>query len=194
MPDFAVIAGGPSVRKSEVEQLRHYQITTIAVNKAANNLPWVDYAFTLDCWNLAHRFNSFKLEHGKKIVALKPGFKHKLPDETEFVPRIPWQDTMDPLAIRTGNSAIGAYELAMKLGADRIFLFGCDCAEFGKHWYPNDIWKNKPSSLEIFSQTLPLWNKLMPVVETFNVSMISQIERFPKITFEECLCLLLPAS
>ena len=189
--DWAVIAGGVSVRGINTNALNRHDLVTVAVNSSAEYLPWVDYAFTIDCLNLRDRFDRIQLDKGKKVVALKPGLIHPLPKDTEFIPRLKWQERMSDKGIRTGNSAIGAYEFAIKSGARRVFLFGCDCNNWGHHWYDNI---NLEPHSDLKDETLNRWNSLQDVVETYNVSPTSAITRFPKINFQEFLCLLSPAS
>jgi hypothetical protein len=174
-----IIARGPSVLDVDLAALSKADATSIVINGAIYGVPWADYLFTLDCKNLKKRFDCVNSK-AKKVAAIPPGFAHKRPVNTQFLRRIKWQPEIKPGCIRTGNSALGANEMAIQAGAKRVFLFGVDLTGDSGAWVGGAISQGKSHF-----ETAVRW-KTLPLIETYNVSINSRLERYPRIGWAEC--------
>jgi len=93
-----------------------------------------------------------------------------------------------------GNSGCGAVNLALIMGAKRVFLLGCDCKVTGNketHWHD---YYTRPANLDVFPKFLAGWNevhnalpKVFPGTEIINLGPDSDIPFFRKADYKEYL-------
>lgn len=146
----AIVAGGPSVSRADVEMLKD-RIHVIAIKTAVDLCPWADVVYGCDApWWIDRKglpkFRGPKLVHGIQA-------KH-LSDDMRFVKIEIGSDRMlvdQPLHIGNGgNSAFQALNLAVQFGAKDIVMLGVDCrADPNKlHWYGRNKWLNANNPLQ----------------------------------------------
>lgn len=189
--DVAIIAGGESARGLDFDRLRGL-CPVIAVNGAAGAIRWADFAFTADSTNLETRFalpwfSALPWYSGRKVAAID-----RVIDGVDiiFIRRTNPSSEAPADMIRGGNSGLAAYEWAVKNGARRVFLFGCDCVNWSSHWHDPPGVEEGGRMNYLKGMTLRRWNSWPDPPETYNVSPISLIERFPKISFDDAVRML----
>lgn len=132
-----IVAGGISLKDAKLENLKGKNV--IAVKRAAEHLPWASYYFSIDAHNalLHHKELIQSGFEGKKVIAVKEDFKinhaHLGIDyiiKDNSVPGLSFQ----PDRVRGYNSAFGALNYAILLGAKRICILGCDLEKKG-YWF-----------------------------------------------------------
>lgn len=138
-----IIGSGPSINKLPIEILRHLDATVFVINHTEKYVQWADYWFTLDTANLyanSQREISKKFQ-GKKIIAGPddyglPTAKH---DCDRNIPK--WADYIVERSKLTFRlpSGWGAAELAIRCGAKKVYLFGCEhSTKYVEHHYDCD--------------------------------------------------------
>lgn len=187
--DVVIVAGGPSARNIPLVMLKEVDAIVIAVNNAGEKLPWADFSFTADRTNIVKRIFSLDKFQGKVVVATPELHSLKqLPESTVFVRRSLWREFVSSEYIRGGNSGLAAYEFAVKNKASRIFLIGCDCADWQHRWYDDPDKPQGGHNNSMKAATISRWNNWPETAPaTYNLSLISKITRFPKITWEQFL-------
>lgn len=194
--DVIIIASGSSLNGFDFQKLRAVDATIIAVNNAVHHVPFADYVFTLDTIHLRDKFNfDYQVQ---RVAAVPEGYgtpkaqcvcdRTKARNDTIFVKRVPFNKN-DSEHIMTGCSGFGAYQLAYKSGAKRIFLFGCDHSGQGQYFYGNE---NVKTPERLWSDALRYWNEFTPPegVESYNCSPDSNITSLPKITIEYAMAMI----
>lgn len=161
-------------------------VSVIGVNKAHLFLPCMDFWFSLDT-RVTRRIPK---EKGTIYYAAIPeDFKFRQVDRCRYIKRIVGEgykgakpflsETKE--GINTGNSAWGAFQLAILMGAKKIGLFGVD--GFGGYVYggqPMDLIKLMPSLFESSKRQLNEKG-----IEVRNGSPNSTVDCFPRMTREE---------
>ena len=201
-PGF-IIGGGPSLRGFDFEALR--DLRCMAINVAFKDVPWaevayVGYARLLD--QLADDPEWGKFEGLRYTRSHQTGRLQKLqPQNVNVLRRADaWQT--DPSRIASlGNSGLSGVNLAEQLGWSPIFLLGFDCGGFTKSGkmanyhdrYP-DHWR-KPGSL-LMSKFTDGFRKVLSDItaEVYNSNPQSELDCFPKVTFEEAVALYVEAE
>ncbi len=194
--DVIIIASGSSLNGFDFQRLRGVDATIIAVNNAVHHVPFADYVFTLDTIHLRDKFNfDYPVQ---RVSAVPEGYgtpsaqfqcdRVKSRDDTILVRRVPFTKE-DSLHIMTGCSGFGAYQLAYKSGAKRVFVFGCDHSGQGQYFYGNE---HNEKHNKNWDNALTYWNEFTPPewVESYNCSPDSNITSLPKIDIDTALAML----
>lgn len=194
--DVIIIASGASLNGFDFQRLRAVDATIIAVNNAVHHVPWADYVFTLDTIHLRDKFDfDYPVQ---RVSAVPEGYgtekaqcqcdRVKARNDTILVKRVPFNKNDSP-DIMTGCSGFGAYQLAYKSGAKRVFVFGCDHSGQGQYFYGNESVKTPE---RLWNDALRYWNEFTPPegVESYNCSPDSNITSLPKISIDEALSML----
>lgn len=190
MSDIVIVGGGPSLIKFDWQRLRGMRI--IAVNRAYEVLPWAEIVYFADLrfWH----WNKFRLiaHRGRKITTMP-----RVDDKDVEHWKITGYEGLDlePKQIRQGNnSGYAAINIAVHMGAKRIFLFGFDmCHQDDRsHWH-----NGYPviSRERVFDKMLPHFHTLNPPlrelgVEVINACQTSKLECFRKCTIDEALSMI----
>lgn len=181
---YFIIAGGVSFGKINQAEFKSVaeKFNTIAINYTAEYLPWVDEVFTLDTANIKKRYDKLN-KSIKRVACIPDDNKNPLPDNFKIIRRLK-RDSRDKNGIMTGNSAVGAYEYAIKEGATHIFIFGVDMNEEtnGQHWYGGEV-------VGLHYQALKYWNDCNKIENTYMVNPDSAVNHFKKITWQEAKAL-----
>jgi hypothetical protein len=192
----AVIASGPSLKRSDVELLRG-RARVLAIKKNSELAPWADAVYGCDYpwWRSVRGLPDFK---GLRMAYAPRACK-------EFGCRpvlIPNHASSDALRFEEvgsvgggGNSGFQALNLAVQFGATRILLLGFDCQDKGgaAHWYGRNSWANGSNPSE---SNFKRWRKAFAKaaeqlndrgVEVINASPASEIKGFRKAAVAEAL-------
>jgi hypothetical protein len=188
---WAIIGGGPSLRREDVELLRG-RVSTIAINDAYKLAPWADILYACDAkwWDWHQGVPAFG---GKKY-----GF------ECKDAP-IRWPDVLilrdagvyglgkDDGVCRGFNSGYQALNLAINLGATRVLLLGYDMSlgEGGRsHWFgdhPDRAESPFHLMIEAFD-SLPML-LIERGIEVVNCSRRTALKAFPVVPIEDALAI-----
>jgi len=90
-----------------------------------------------------------------------------------------------------GNTGMVALNLAILLGASRIYLLGFDMKRTKEHsnWHVNNLDKNPDSVYKKFLDWSKYvkqdWNNKFPHIEIFNITDDSDLDIFPKVSPKE---------
>jgi len=175
----------------------------IGINNAYQIGVWIDILFFGDSrWHLKHRFK-LAVWPGLKVCCDNKFAKRSL-NRMEGIKFLERDNnhrqgiTSDPSKVAwNGNSGAAAISLARHLGVKRIYLLGFDMvmdtrAEHS-HWHGSHLPPGHvPKRLPPFSKHLKGFPAIAKDakevgIEIYNVSAISKIDCFPKITLEEAL-------
>lgn len=166
-------------------------VSVIAVNAAINHLRRTDYWFTLDP-SPANQAIMRKPIRGVTYYAALPDSFTSVPGHVKVLQRVAGAGhgrymtkaglSPDKRAIHTGNSAWGALQLAVHLGATRVALFGVDGA--GAYHYGG-----KPRELGMMPA---LFASAVEELGTRKISVIngspdSEVRSFTLLTPEEAM-------
>ena len=204
--DVFIIGGGPSLENFDVSQLLGCK--TIGCNTAylhgeplcniccfGDNRFWVAHQCHMRVWYtgwLVTNFVSFDW------VDPRTSRVSKIPDWIKFFPRKhqglagPGEDCLGWNA----NTGAMAINLALQLGAQRIYLLGFDCRKGTPtdpdktHWHDQPLSLQNEGTYDVFrtglqrvAEELP---KLYPGRQVFNVTDgYSRLYAFPRLTFQE---------
>jgi hypothetical protein len=188
--DFYLIGGGPSVNQFDLEQLRGKN--TIGCNEAFRLGPEIckNLIFSDNLWFIANiHAIEVEAERGMQVWSVCPTTEN-------FV--LPWLHQMTrvnsglhrpPALGLNGSTGAAAINLAVNLGADRIFLIGYDLGadEQGRtHWHNS---YQRPTSEESFARhrngfeyIAKALSKFAPEVQVINLNPASKLEMFDKYT------------
>lgn len=193
----AIIASGPSVKKTDVETLRD-RINVMAIKVNVDLAPWSDVVYGCDGHWWIHRnglpkFKGIKLTYG---VDASDQFKdvHRIDIE-----RRPGSDViLTDKPARTGsggNSGFQALNLCVQFGATGILLIGFDMRSDGNspHWYKRNEWPGASNPIEhnyarwrlAFEASVPRLQELG--VDVVNCSDNSTLQCYRKASVEEAL-------
>lgn len=168
-----IIAGGCSVRASDVMRTRIAGLRTIVVNDAYKLAPWADLLLFYDpVWWTWHREVLRDWKGG--IVRLESPEHDGGDPRTRVLKNYGTEGFVEARdGVMNGrNSGYGALHLAVHLGVDRALLLGFDCkrgADGKKHWFgehpnhsdqPHDIW-------------IRHFNALAPILEQRGIEVIN---------------------
>jgi hypothetical protein len=183
-----LIGGGPSLKEFNWELLRGKRI--IAINRAFQVLPWADVLYWTDAqfykW-YRREIDEFKgmkvscrpLEVPAKDIKILQGVRNQGLD-------------MRPEYICDGNnSGYGALNLAVKLGAKRIYLLGYDMHSSLKatHWHDGYFRRHNHT---IYNRLFTYFGSALPVlkemnIEVWNANPASHLECFKKCTLTDAI-------
>jgi hypothetical protein len=191
----AIIASGPSLKKSDVELLKG-RVRVLAIKKNVELCPWADavYGCDLHWWKSVRGLPDFK---GLKLAYAtgacdEYGLKRVL---------IPDHAASDQLRFGTvgevgggGNSGFQALNLAAQFGAAKVLLLGFDCQESNRaHWYGRNNW---PGAANPHEGAFKRWRRAFDNaarqlkergVEVVNASEYTALAMFRKATVSEAL-------
>jgi hypothetical protein len=191
-----IVAGGPSAKDQDYDLARRAGLRAIVVNNAHALAPWADALFACDLawWRRYGPALSFE---GLRLST----------DKNACEPRQPWgvqrvgldrpSDRLNLVRYNHvgwgGNSGFQALNLAIQFGATKILLAGYDMTTaHGLHWHgahPSGM--NNPSEPNIAR-----WRRAIEAaaddigklgIEVINLSPISTLTRYPKMTLAEAL-------
>jgi hypothetical protein len=191
----AIIASGPSAKKSNVGLLRG-KMRVLAIKKSVELAPWADVVYGCDhhWWRDVHglmKFNGLKLAYDKHVCGDEYGIrKVEIPnihgDKLLF-------DRIGTVGA-AGNSGFQALNLAVQFGAKRILLIGFDMHGVGgEHWYGRNAWAFASNPTE---DNFRRWRAafdgaaadlLDRGVDVINASAVSSLKAFRKMSIEEAM-------
>jgi hypothetical protein len=183
-----LIGGGPSLKGIDWNQLRGKR--TIAINRAFQVLPWADVLY----WTDAQFYKWYKREidafQGMKVTCRPVDILKK---DIKLLKGIrDFGLDLRPQYICDGNnSGYGALNLAVKLGAARIYLLGYDLhSQPGQtHWHNGYIRSHNHTIykklMKYFESSVPILGKLN--IEVWNANPGSHLQCFRKCTLADAL-------
>lgn len=192
----AILAGGPSLSVEQVDAVRASGLRCIAINSSYRLAPWADLLYFCDArfydW---HKDDEVFKAFGGIKATLDNFYLRKLIPDLRCVRNVGQRGlSLAPGEIRHGsNSGYQAINLAVQLGAARLFLFGYDF-KYGddgrSHWHGGHP---IPTPKKVFSELmLPCFAGLRAELEALGVSVIncspgSALTEFPYRPFDDCL-------
>lgn len=189
--DAYIIGGGPSLREFDFNRLRGKN--TIGCNSAfllGSHICSLCF-FSDPMW-----FNSFfnaLCQYGGRVVT----HCEEIPDHQPWVWKMERRDEglfHDALGFG-GNTGCGAINLALVLGARRVFLLGFDCkvqADAQMNWHQHRC-EPANTSAELFEKFRVGFQAVadqlfkFPGAEVINLGPDSALEMFPKMKLDEVL-------
>ena len=186
--DVYIIGGGPSLNGFKWDKLLNKN--TIGCNSAFRLGSRVcgicffsDYAWFEEFYKELKNYKGTLITH-------YPKYKDAPEDWLYWMPRGTSKGLYADRLSYCGNTGCGAINLALLLGAQRVFLLGIDC-KAGKdnkqNWHPWQIEELKPSvyakhlkGFELLAEALP---EVFPGREVINLTEGSAIPFFPFNTF-----------
>jgi len=202
VPGF-IIGGGPSLRGFDFGRLRG--LLCMAINVAFKDVPWADIAYIGDARLLDQladdpdwsAFNGLRYTRSHPLGrSLQPKFINVLVRSDRWEkPGFIIGGGANPVRIASlGNSGLSGVNLAEQLGWSPIFLLGFDCGGFtgsGKmanyhDRYPEHWRKPGPFLTKKFTDG---FRDVLPDItaEVYNCNLQSELECFPKLTFDEAV-------
>lgn len=158
---------------------------SIAINNTFRIAPEADmlYAADEDWWRHARNRDAYEFKGVRATCSGHPDIPLRLrvSGHLGFDP--------EPDAIRTGgNSGFQAIQIAMKLGASRVLLFGFDMK--GGHWHGTHVVGLREAPPEHYARWAPRFETLVEPAKELGVSIVnctpgSAITAFPFSTLEE---------
>jgi len=190
----AIVASGPSTKKSGVKQLRG-RLRIIAIKENFDLCPWADVVYGCDgAWwknRIGLRdFCGLKISHDKTLRTDYPDIK-----TIEIDVKRDEMLTGQPGFLGSGgNSGFQAVNLAVQFGVSRILLVGFDMHDrSGVHWYGRN---NGPGRNNPNEDNFRRWRaafvrasvRLKELgVSVVNASQISDLQCFPKMSIERVI-------
>jgi hypothetical protein len=190
---FYIVGGGPSLKKGfNWNRLKGKR--TIVINRAHEDVPWAEILFFADNRFFENQRDKI-LQFPGRIIAgtLKPVDHPRV--EHYKVSGIPGIELRNGYLRSGNNSGYATINLAILLGARKIYLLGIDM-KFGEngetHYHDGHHTKegNLIANFERqFDKMIPFFSDLPPIlkrlgVEVYNVNPDSELTVFPKLTFE----------
>jgi hypothetical protein len=184
-----LIGGGPSLIGFDWELLREKNV--IAINRAFQVVPWAQVLYWTDpefydtFFDEIGEFRGLKIcskslkQKSEGVIVLRGYNKQQL-------------DLRDGSISHGNNSGFGALNLALKLGATKVFLLGFDgeATEDSTHWHDGYSKNLNPSVFRrlnaLFASVCPQLKQLN--IEVYNANPESSIRCFPLITLEKLFC------
>jgi len=183
-----IIGGGPSLKGFDWSQLEGKKV--IAINRAFEVMPNADVLYWTDS-----RFYRWFKEGIDKFSGLKftcREFNEKPSDLILLKPNSAMNLDMRPSFISHGNnSGYGAINLAVKLGAKKIYLLGYDMNSFPgqSHWHSGyKSTHNDSIYVKMIKYFDSIPNELKKLdVEIFNANLKSQLTVFRRCSVEDAI-------
>lgn len=183
-----IVGGGPSLKDFQWSKLKDKKI--IAINRAYEVLPWAEVLYWTDTrfykWYKSDidKFRGIKVTcracptMTNDIIVLKPTNKNKIDLRSSYI-------------AHGNNSGYGAINLAVKLGAKKIYLLGYDMNSKPNqsHWHSgysvNHVHSVYPKMIEQFYN---IKNDVKHLnIHIFNANVKSKLECFRKCTIEDAI-------
>ena len=194
-PGF-LIGGGPSLKKFQFERLRGRRC--MAVNVAFKDVPWAEIGYVGDTRLLDQladdkdwaAFAGLRYTRANKLAQAKKPQPKKIKGLVEIRR---WAKNKTEI-VGLGNSGLSALNLAEHLGWDPVFLLGFDCCGYtskGKMGnyharYPPE-WAKPGTSMHMkFTRAFRMVSDDIRI-KVYNCTAESQLDCFPKISFDEAL-------
>jgi hypothetical protein len=192
--DVAIIASGPSVKKSEVALLNG-RMRVIAIKKNIEIAPFADIVYGCDApwWRSVRglpNFKGLKLAYDEAVCSEFGLRRVEIPDK--------YSNDLLLGAVgkvgAAGNSGFQALNLAVQFGAKRILLVGFEASvRSGDHWYGRNSWNgaNNPDERicerwrKAFDNASSVLDELS--IDVINTAPFSQIKRFKKMSIEDAM-------
>ena len=182
-----IVAGGPSVKRYKIEQLKHIDCKTIAVNHSFDFWPWMDAVVFQDEQFLTRSTGDIDSYNGIILTRRATGYQNR--DNTYFFPtnkdkvaRSFQEGLFSPL-----SSGIVALNAALLMSTGKIYLLGYDMT--GRHFYPDDYHDSIIDyDTDSWVRAIKLYDKFKDYRDrVFNLSEDSKIEVFDKVVFDGLL-------
>lgn len=183
-----IIGGGPSLRGFNWNKLKGKKV--IAINRAFQVIPWADVMYWTD--SRFYRWYSEEIASFKGLKYTCRPFNGKPSDVVLLKSSSVMKIEMRPSYISHGNnSGFGAINLAVKLGASKIYLLGYDMKSNPKdtHWHDgysvthnHNIYKKMIKYFETLPSDLKKLN-----IEVFNANPRSELHCFRKCSLSDAL-------
>lgn len=204
--DVIIVCTGPSLKNFDFNNL-HNKGHIIAVNDAAQYVPFANSWFTVDPWGLnsgqiprdfaGTRWAAVPEDYGterayannhRMMPPRNVNYLHRIPVHTDgsmqFSDYLSYGLNEDPSCIHTGNSGFGALGLAYHMKPKRIFLFGIDASR-GYFFNEGKSTRTLDHLPALFRSTLPQLEERG--IEVINASPASRIDCFPRYTLNAAL-------
>lgn len=190
----AIIAGGPSVTRADVDMLRD-RIHVVAIKTAVDLAPWADVVYGCDApWWIDRKglpkFRGPKLFHGVQAKQFKELHHVEIDISSDHML------VEQPLRIGNGgNSAFQALNLVVQFGATDVILLGVDCGADPNHlhWYGRNKWLNAnnpmPTNFERWKRGFDTARRDLDKmgVTVVNTSVASALKAFRKVRLSEIM-------
>lgn len=185
-----LIAGGPSLKDFDFSRLCGKNV--IVINKAFKYVPEFQYLY----WTDSRFYNWFKseidvLKCKKFTPCTTPG---NMPDNVTVLKNSGGRiiDISSPHVITAGNnSGFGAISLAIKLGAERIYLLGYDMGYTGSNTHFHDGYPSGTAKHSVYRSMLQYFEDnaaiIKSVVQIYNTSLNSNLKCFDYCDIDTCL-------
>lgn len=183
-----IIGGGPSLKNFDWNLLKGKKI--IAINRAYEVLPWAEVLYWTDSRFYKWYKSDIDMFGGLKVTCrpfpsmphsialLKSGSSNKL-------------DMRESYITHGNNSGYGAINLAVKLGAKKIYLLGYDMDSNPKltHWHDGyQVNHNHTIYSKMITQFQGLDKELSKLnIEIFNANIKSKLDVFRKCSLEDSI-------
>lgn len=190
---FAVVASGPSIKKTDLSMLRD-RIHVIAIKSTVDLCPWAEVCYGCDsAWWIDRRglpgFKGVRLFHG--VQANQYPNMHRVQIDMKVDEML----VEEPLTLGNGgNSGFQALNLGVQFGGTDAILVGFDCHERGGvHWYGRNKWNNANNPM---GTNYTRWIKGFELakkslsrlgVSVVNASVESEIRTFPRKPLREVM-------
>lgn len=198
----AILAGGPSLSKSQVDAVRASGVRCIAINNSYLLAPWADLLYFCDLrwWEWHKGSIEFKMfidraKYGEAIICTLENTS--LSESNAAIKSLQNSGRngieCDPRKLRTGsNSGYQAINLSVHLGIKRILLLGYDMRTVNgiSHWHSGHPVKTPESVYS--SLMMPAYNDAVKPLSARGVTVInctpdSALKVFPQMTLSEAL-------
>jgi hypothetical protein len=197
-----LVAGGTSVESQNLGLLRGHRV--LAINSSYEAVPFADFLYFGDNrWYVEHaRKREFWAFKGRIVTACQACEHPRLLKLRRVVPNTdPAKGTLGPglsaqmnAVVSSRTSTQGALNMLVHLGVRRIGLLGvdmCRAADGHTHHHLPHKWKNKPGNRTWDIQMTQLQLVVEPLkklgIEVVNLSPISRLDWWPKMTLESFL-------
>ena len=185
-----ILAGGPSVKKINLEKLKNEFV--IAVNHSIEFYPQAQAFLFIDISMYEHAKNLIDNYKGLIFASFRNVDRMKKRENLFFFP----QNTQRPgKTIAEGLyssklSGLAAINLALIMGASKIYLLGYDMGYIGgeHHWYGQIDERQAKYSEENYHRKITAFDAFLPYKDIiFNCSRNSRLTQFQKVDFEEII-------
>ncbi len=186
-----IVGGGPSLCGFDWELLRNKKV--IALNRAFEVLPWADVLY----WTDSRFYTWYKSDIDNfqgLCVTCEPVHKGSTKIIVLNAVRKSGIDLRPGYICRARNSAAGGINLAVKLGAKRIYLLGVDLKELPdqSHWhdgYSKFNVRTYPTGYQVMQEDFFILQKPLTEmgIEVWNANPNSSLRGYPKCSLESAL-------
>lgn len=192
----AIIASGPSAKKSNIAALRDC-MPVIAIKENVELAPWADVVYGCDSawWKAKQGLPNYK---GLKVSW--SGSNSQPPPPFPDIKLVEIEANADKLIFEPGklgaggNSGFQAVNLAVQFGVKHILLIGFDMHDrSGAHWYGRNYWPQGNNPTE---DNFRRWRRAFEIaapqlrdrgIQVFNASNNSSLKCFEQRSIEDAL-------